>query len=119
MEDGGIIGAAGAHAAARYDGGGLRWAGQGERRGDRRPPEPAPRYEAPRPEVEKPKVWVATHQVPPDPDRRLIMLREPDSVRAACFRVLRHRLQHKGDPRVLAITSAEPGEGKSTLAANL
>ena len=61
----------------------------------------------------------ASHRPSADPDPRLILLREPDSQRAASFRVLRHRLQQKGDPRIIAVTSAEPGEGKSTCAANL
>jgi Mrp family chromosome partitioning ATPase len=65
------------------------------------------------------KIWVATHRPPVDPDPRLILLREPDSPRAASFRVLRHRLQQKGDPRVIAVTSAQAEEGKSTCAANL
>jgi Mrp family chromosome partitioning ATPase len=71
------------------------------------------------PQREKTKIWVATHRAPVDPDARLILLREPDSQRAASFRVLRHRLQTNGNPRVIAVTSAEAGEGKSTLAANL
>jgi Mrp family chromosome partitioning ATPase len=70
-------------------------------------------------DVPKAKVWVATHRVPPDPDARLIMVLEPDSSRAASFRVLRHRLAERGDPRVIVVSSAEPKEGKSTTAANL
>jgi Mrp family chromosome partitioning ATPase len=70
-------------------------------------------------EIQKAKVWVATHKAPPDPDPRLILLREPDSQRAASFRVMRHRLEERGAPRTIAVTSAEPGEGKTTCAANL
>jgi Mrp family chromosome partitioning ATPase len=33
--------------------------------------------------------------------------------------VLRHRLAERGDPRVIAVSSAQPKEGKSTCAANL
>jgi len=73
----------------------------------------------PAPTAEKTKIWVATHKPPVDPDPRLILLCEPDSPRAASFRVLRHRLEQRGNPRVIAVTSAEPGEGKSTMAANL
>jgi Mrp family chromosome partitioning ATPase len=69
--------------------------------------------------AEKTKIWVATHKPPVDPDPRLILLCEPDSPRAASFRVLRHRLEQRGNPRVIAVTSAEAGEGKSTMAANL
>jgi Mrp family chromosome partitioning ATPase len=65
------------------------------------------------------QVWVATHKPPEDPDRRLILVREPDSARAAAFRVMRHRLAERGDPRVIAVTSAGPREGKTTCAANL
>jgi Mrp family chromosome partitioning ATPase len=93
---------------------------------EERGPEPAPVVVAdvpipqPAQQREKTKIWVATHRAPVDPDARLILLREPDSQRAASFRVLRHRLlQMNGHPRVIAVTSAEAGEGKSTLAANL
>ncbi|HEX4459210.1 MAG TPA: CpsD/CapB family tyrosine-protein kinase [Polyangia bacterium] len=65
------------------------------------------------------QVWVATHKPPADPDARLILVREPDSARAASFRVMRHRLAERGDPRVIAVTSAGPREGKTTCAANL
>jgi Mrp family chromosome partitioning ATPase len=71
------------------------------------------------PSAEKTKIWVATHKPPVDPDPRLILLCEPDSPRAASFRVLRHRLEQRGNPRVIAVTSSEAGEGKSTMAANL
>jgi Mrp family chromosome partitioning ATPase len=75
--------------------------------------------EAPRVDPPRTQVWVATHKVPDDPDPRLILVREPDSTRAASFRVLRHRLQERGDPRVIAVTSAGPREGKTTCAVNL
>jgi Mrp family chromosome partitioning ATPase len=65
------------------------------------------------------QVWVATHKVPDDPDERLILLRAPDSERAASFRVMRHRLQEHGDPRIIAVTSAREREGKTTCAVNL
>jgi Mrp family chromosome partitioning ATPase len=68
---------------------------------------------------ERPKIWVATHKAPPDPDPRLILVREPDSVRAASFRVMRHRIAERGDPRVIAVTSPGPRDGKTTAAANL
>ena len=68
---------------------------------------------------ERPKVWVATHKAPPDPDPRLVLLREPDSARAASFRVMRHRMVDRGDPRIIAVTSAGARDGKTTCAANL
>jgi Mrp family chromosome partitioning ATPase len=70
-------------------------------------------------ESERPKVWVATHKAPPDPDPRLILVREPDSVRAASFRVMRHRIAERGDPRVIAVTGPNTRDGKTTAAANL
>jgi Mrp family chromosome partitioning ATPase len=71
------------------------------------------------PNAPRAQVWVATHKLLDDPDPRLILVREPDSARAASFRVLRHRLQERGDPRVIAVTSAAPKEGKTTTAVNL
>lgn len=65
------------------------------------------------------QVWVASHRLADDPDARLIMVRAPDSAAAASFRVLRHRLAERGDPRVIAVTSAGPKEGKTTCAVNL
>src|SRR5262245_6410160 len=52
-------------------------------------------------------------------DVRLSMRRRPDSPAAAAYRVLRHRLAHKGGPRLVAVTSAQAREGKSICAANL
>jgi Mrp family chromosome partitioning ATPase len=71
--------------------------------------------------TERPRtqIWVATHKMPEDPDERLILVHDPDSTRAASFRVLRHRLQEHGDPRIIAVTSARAREGKTTCAANL
>ena len=62
---------------------------------------------------------VSSHKRPAEVDSRLILLTEPDSPRAATFRVLRHRLTERGDPRVIAVTSAGPREGKTTCAVNL
>ena len=64
-------------------------------------------------------VWVATHERPQSPDPRLILLRDPDSNQAAAFRVLRHRLAAAADPRVIVVSSAEAGAGKTTTAVNL
>lgn len=52
-------------------------------------------------------------------DDRLLMLREPESARARSFRLLRHRLLTRDDPRIVAVTSASAGEGKTTCAFNL
>ncbi|MDB5212817.1 MAG: hypothetical protein JWO86_744 [Myxococcaceae bacterium] len=53
------------------------------------------------------------------PDPRLVILCDPDSERASGFRVLRDGLLAKGLPRVLAVSSACPGDGKTTCATNL
>jgi Mrp family chromosome partitioning ATPase len=52
-------------------------------------------------------------------DLRLVVLREPGSERARNYRLLRHRLLALSDPRVVVVTSARPGEGKTTCAINL
>ena len=51
-----------------------------------------------------------------------LLLREPDSMFAESIQSLRLALRHAGlgrDIKVLQLTSAMPGEGKSTIAANL
>jgi Mrp family chromosome partitioning ATPase len=57
--------------------------------------------------------------LPSELDPRLVFLSEPDSAQARNYRLLRHRLLAGADPRVIAVTSALPGEGKTTCAANL
>jgi Mrp family chromosome partitioning ATPase len=52
-------------------------------------------------------------------DGRLVLFTEPDSERAARFRVLRHHLMERGRPQVIVVSSPEPGEGKTTCALNL
>lgn len=52
-------------------------------------------------------------------DERLVMLRDPASLRADAFRALRQRLATTGDPKLIVVSSPVAGEGKSTLAANL
>jgi Mrp family chromosome partitioning ATPase len=47
------------------------------------------------------------------------MMREPDSERSAAYRVLRHHLLEAGRPQVVIVSSAQPGEGKTTTALNL
>jgi Mrp family chromosome partitioning ATPase len=69
--------------------------------------------------VEAPTVTVAQFEPPGDLDARLVMLRDPDSPRAASFRVLRHRLERAGNPGIIAVTSPDAGDGKTTAAANL
>jgi Mrp family chromosome partitioning ATPase len=68
-----------------------------------------------------PTVDVATHELEGEhlSDDRLVLLREPDSERAAAFRVLRHQIVRQNDPQVIVVSSALPGEGKTTTAVNL
>jgi Mrp family chromosome partitioning ATPase len=81
------------------------------------PAEPAPPttalalrpFEAPR----------ALALAPQQLDPRLILMREPHSQRAVSFRLLRDGLLAKSMPRVVAVTSATPKEGKTTCAVNL
>jgi Mrp family chromosome partitioning ATPase len=56
----------------------------------------------------------------PDPlDQRLVLLTDPTSARARSYRLLRHKLLSHTDPRIIAVTSASRGEGKTTCALNL
>lgn len=55
----------------------------------------------------------------PQLDSRLVLLGAPSSPQARSYRLLRHRLFAQGDPHVIAVTSAAPGEGKTTCATNL
>jgi len=68
-----------------------------------------------------PEIGLTQHQLPEDeaPDPRLILMREPDSQRAAAFRVLRHHLLEAGRPQVVIVSSAKAREGKTTTALNL
>lgn len=52
-------------------------------------------------------------------DKRLVMLNEPFSTRADAYRALRRKLSGPGAPKTIAVTSAEPEEGKTMCAANL
>jgi len=72
------------------------------------------RDELPRPEIE---IWPAEIAIPYDP--RLVLLAEPESPRARGFELIRHRLRRGSDPRIIVVTSALRGEGKSTTAVNL
>lgn len=52
-------------------------------------------------------------------DPRLVLFTEPHSTRASSYRLLRDSLIAKSMPRVLAVSSAVPGDGKTTCAINL
>ncbi len=52
-------------------------------------------------------------------DLRCALLLDPWSRQSRSFRLLRHRLLAAADPRIIAVTSARDGEGKTTCAINL
>lgn len=58
-------------------------------------------------------------ELPTPLDPRLVLLAEPSTPRADAFRLARHRLEQRKDPRLVAVTSVATGDGKTTLAANL
>jgi Mrp family chromosome partitioning ATPase len=66
-----------------------------------------------------PVVVLEEVEPPASLDARLVVLREPSSAQARSYRLLHHRLIAHSDPRVITVTSAWPGEGKTTCAANL
>ena len=68
-----------------------------------------------------PEVGLTQHALPTDekPDPRLVLMLDPDSERAASFRVLRHHLLELGRPQVIVVSSAQAGDGKTTTALNL
>jgi Mrp family chromosome partitioning ATPase len=63
------------------------------------------------------EVWPVDR--PAHKDARLSILLEPESAQAKAYRVLRHRLLAADNPRVVAVTSAKPAEGKTACALNL
>jgi protein-tyrosine kinase len=66
------------------------------------------------------EISLTQHHLPRDADdARLVLVHEPDSDRAAAFRVLRHHLHAAGNPGVIAVSSPRRGEGKTTTAVNL
>jgi Mrp family chromosome partitioning ATPase len=67
----------------------------------------------------RPTIWLEHVSLPDTFDSRLVILNEPGSKRARSYRLLRHRLFCHADPRIVAVTSAFPGEGKTTCALNL
>ncbi len=82
----------------------------------------APERQSPMAVVQQPpQIDVVRHELPEDmpPDRRLVLVRDSDSERAAAFRVLRHHLLERGRPRVVAVSSPRHREGKPTTAVNL
>jgi Mrp family chromosome partitioning ATPase len=68
-----------------------------------------------------PEIGLTQHHLPDDApvDPRLALILDPDSERAASFRVLRHHLLEAGRPQVVAVASPRDGDGKTTCAVNL
>jgi Mrp family chromosome partitioning ATPase len=67
-----------------------------------------------------PEIGLTQHHLPDEPpDERLSLLLDPDSERAAAFRVLRHHLLEVGRPQVVVVSSPTAGDGKTTVAVNL
>ena len=68
-----------------------------------------------------PEIGLTQHQRPEEAptDRRLVLVTEPDSERAASFRVLRHHLLEADRPQVVVVSSPNAREGKTTCAVNL
>jgi Mrp family chromosome partitioning ATPase len=68
-----------------------------------------------------PEIGLTQHALPGDEryDPRLALVIDPDSERAASFRVLRHHLLELGRPQVIIVSSPLQGEGKTTTALNL
>jgi Mrp family chromosome partitioning ATPase len=67
----------------------------------------------------RPTIWLEHVSLPDTLDPRLVILTDPGSGRARSYRLLRHQLFSQADPRIVAVTSAYPGEGKTTCALNL
>jgi len=53
------------------------------------------------------------------PARSLCIARNPDALSAQQYRLLKYKLKEGTDPRIIGVTSARPGEGKTTAVANL
>ena len=67
-----------------------------------------------------PQIDLTQHHLPDErPDPRLSLVIDPDSDRAAQFRVLRHHLLEVGRPQVVIVSSPVAGDGKTTAALNL
>lgn len=67
-----------------------------------------------------PEIGLTQHHLPDEKqDSRLELVIDPDSERAASFRVLRHHLLEVGRPHCVIVSSPQAGEGKTTTAVNL
>ena len=67
-----------------------------------------------------PEIGLTQHHLTTEaPDSRLALILDPDSERAAAFRVMRHHLLELGRPQCIIISSPNGGDGKTTVALNL
>jgi Mrp family chromosome partitioning ATPase len=83
------------------------------------PPSPAVRGRKARPTVPAAEVTASRHTVPSERKWPLVLLNPKLLPQAASIRSLRHRLADRGEPRVVAVTSATRREGKTFTAVNL
>ena len=69
---------------------------------------------------EEVEIGLTEHHLPDEPnDPRLELVIDPDSERAASFRVMRHHLLELGRPQCVVVSSPQPGDGKTLTAINL
>ena len=68
-----------------------------------------------------PATSVTVHpvQISEKVDSNIVLLSDAHSDRADAYRALRRKLASSGNPQVIAVTSADAGEGKTTCALNL
>ncbi len=67
-----------------------------------------------------PEIGLTQHHLSNEaPDSRLGLVIDPDSERAAAFRVMRHHLLEMGRPQCVIVSSPSAGDGKTTVALNL
>jgi Mrp family chromosome partitioning ATPase len=78
-----------------------------------------PRGGKARPSVPAAEVSASRHTVPSERKWPLVLLNPKLLPQAASIRSLRHRLAERGEPRVVAVTSAARREGKTFCAVNL
>ena len=83
------------------------------------PPVPASARNSAAPATPGVTTVVLTHHQPPPGTARLPFVQDSDSPTAAAFRVLRHKLREVDSPRIIAITSPNAAEGKTTCAIDL
>jgi Mrp family chromosome partitioning ATPase len=72
-----------------------------------------------RPEVRPAELQVVKHLLPPRRSRDLIFAVPNTLTQMANVRALRHRLVERGDPKVILVSSVNPGEGKTFCATSL